>query len=347
MILFAILIVLLSLYRSKVSGLKNFNDEYLSFDSTSAIKGIFILFVFMNHCLHYVWESGFEYVHLYDKLGAASFGLFGQLIVVMFLFYSGYGVNESIKKKGVAYVNSIPKKRIINTLLNFNVAVILFIFLDAFLHIDYSMSEVALSFIAWEDVGNSNWYIFDILLCYAITWLCAKLFAKRSAPYRIGMGGVIVILAIYLLSEYKTNPVWSNTLLCYPLGMAFSQYKSKIEPFVQKYYYVLLSIATIIVAATFLTITDEMIWLYNVKSCVFVFFIVLLTLKIHIKNEALIWCGKNLFPLYIYQRIPMIALFTVLGADFVKEFALLYIALSLFVSVVIAHFYKHINLKIA
>lgn len=347
MILFTILIVLLSLYHCKVSGLKTFNDEYLSIDSTNAIKGIFILFVFMNHCLHYVWESGFEYIYFYDKLGAVSFGLFGQLIVVMFLFYSGYGVNESIKKKGAAYISTIPKKRIVNTLLNFDLAVILFICLDAFLHIDYTMSEIAFSFIAWEDVGNSNWYIFDILLCYAITWFCAKTCANRPVLYRIGMGGVMVMLAIYLLSEYKSNSVWSNTLLCYPLGMVFSQYKSRIEPFVRKYYYVLLSIATIIVAATFLTITGEMICLYNVKSLVFVFFIVLLTLKVHIKNEALIWCGKNLFPLYIYQRIPMIALFTVLGADFVKEFALLYIALSLFVSVVIAHFYKYINLKIA
>ena len=42
----------------------------------------------------------------------------GQLVVVMFLFYSGYGIGESYKKKGVNYVQQMPVHRILTTLLN-------------------------------------------------------------------------------------------------------------------------------------------------------------------------------------------------------------------------------------
>lgn len=48
----------------------------------------------------------------------------GQLIVVMFLFYSGYGVMESVRSKGTAYIKSIPFKRVLSTLVT-----ILFAFL--------------------------------------------------------------------------------------------------------------------------------------------------------------------------------------------------------------------------
>ena len=41
------------------------------------------------------------------------------LMVTMFLFYSGYGVFESIKKKKEKYINTIPKRRFLKTLINF------------------------------------------------------------------------------------------------------------------------------------------------------------------------------------------------------------------------------------
>ena len=36
--------------------------------------------------------------------------------------------------------------------------------------------------------------------------------------------------------------------------------------------------------------------------------IILITMKISINNKIFLWCGKNLFEIYILQRIPMIIL---------------------------------------
>ena len=51
--------------------------------------------------------------------------LWEQTIVTIFLFYSGYGILESIKKNK-NYVNTIPVNRFLKVLINFDLAVILF-----------------------------------------------------------------------------------------------------------------------------------------------------------------------------------------------------------------------------
>ena len=104
-----------------------YRNDYLSFDTTNAIKGIFILLVFIKHATPYNTSSGY----IYDGIGDNYFQIIdryvGQWIVAMFLFYSGYGIMESIKKKGENYISSIPSKRLLTVLLNFDVAVLIYI----------------------------------------------------------------------------------------------------------------------------------------------------------------------------------------------------------------------------
>ena len=90
----------------------------LSRDTANVIKGAFILLVFNSHICDYWGESNIIR------------GFLGQMIVVPFLFYSGYGVMESIKMKGLDYIKSIPCHRILSTLLNFDVAVCVYIVTD-------------------------------------------------------------------------------------------------------------------------------------------------------------------------------------------------------------------------
>lgn len=113
MILFYFLLFLLVIARLRFSR-QGFYADYLSFDTTNAIKGIFIALVFIKHVTPYILNS--EYV--FDDSLLNLFFLYidsqvGQWIVAMFLFYSGYGIMESIRKKGIAYIRSIPRKRIL------------------------------------------------------------------------------------------------------------------------------------------------------------------------------------------------------------------------------------------
>lgn len=146
------------------------NVDYMSKSQCNVVKGVFILIVFFSHFQQYVSEAGGRVFDIY----------LGQLMVAMFLFYSGYGVAASFAKKGVSYVRDFPKRRILTTLLNFDIAVAAFIVLDLIIGRPIGACQALLSFVCWESVGNSNWYIFAIIYCYAVAWLFLGVINSRK-----------------------------------------------------------------------------------------------------------------------------------------------------------------------
>lgn len=344
MICFFLIIFLLCLYQIKFSR-KDFQNDFLGIDQATCIKGIFILFVFFRHILSYIRKSGYDFSFFGDiAFKAIDVGI-GQLMVVMFLFYSGYGIKESFSRKGYSYVKAMPKHRILPTLLNFDIAVICFLLIDLYFDISFSRKELLLSIIGWENLGNSNWYIFDILLCYSLAFLSFYFSKHHLATLSIG-----IILSIILLAYLKPS-WWSNTLLSFAGGVFFSEYKAKIVDFLKKHYWATLSslllIFLCIYETTFIYKQENIFWicLYNIASILFAMLIVLASMKIKISNKPLFWLGKNLFSLYIYQRIPMILFFEI-SPDFVKDNTITYIIICILLTGIIAHFYKYWQVKI-
>lgn len=187
MIIFYILLFILIISKLKYSR-NNFYTDYLSFDTTNAIKGIFIALVFINHAIPYIFNSGYVFDNSFaSKLFLFSKSFIGQWIVAMFLFYSGYGVMESIQKKGHNYISSLPRKRILTTLVNFDIAVALFALVSLFTSNEYTIKDYLLSFTGWESVGNSNWYIFVIMLCYLLTYLSFRNYKGQNIYLYAGL----------------------------------------------------------------------------------------------------------------------------------------------------------------
>lgn len=152
------------------------NDGYLDKGTTAIVNGLFIILVFLSHFAQYAPDYIVNYIGRY----------LGQLIVVMFLFYSGYGCAVQYLKKGEAYLRGFPRKRLLATLLNFDVAVLAFWVTGLLLGKEFPLRQVALSLTGWESLGNDNWYIFVILLCYAIFW---AVFSTVKTKYLSGGGG--------------------------------------------------------------------------------------------------------------------------------------------------------------
>lgn len=51
----------------------------------------------------------------------------------------------------------------------------LLVVLNLILRKEMTVSHALLSLIGWENVGNSNWYIFCIICCYAFTYIAFKI----------------------------------------------------------------------------------------------------------------------------------------------------------------------------
>jgi hypothetical protein len=280
-----------------------YGGGYLSKENTQIIKGIFIIIVFFSHFNGYV-----QYTTIPDKMYQAFFTVIGQMMVTMFLFYSGYGVMESVKKKGEAYVKRIPLHRVLETLLKFDCAILLFIVANTAFGNPMPISRIVLSFVAWDSIGNSNWYIFTILVLYLLSFLAAtiaKCDQRKTVLYMLLF--TIVYIIVMMLVRFESAQFY-NTAICYPLGMAYSIYRNQIETFLlstKKQYLlitVILLVITVVVRFFIRTGTSPLI---IIEAIPFSLVIVFLSMKLPIKSRILQWCGNYLFELYILQRLPM------------------------------------------
>ena len=334
MILFVVLLALLCLYqirfsftgKGKQTAQNQIFTDYNSLEKTTSIKGIFILIVFLNHAASYLQLSD----SFVNTLYFSFIGIIGQAMVAMFLFYSGYGVMLSIDKKGAAYVKSIPSKRAGKVLVNFDIAVLLFLIVQTVLGNTFPLKTILFAFIGWEAVGNSNWYIFDILVLYLLTY-CAFLIAGKRKKLGIALTAGFTALFIVFLYVFKDS-WWYDTVLCYPLGMLYYASKDRIEALLAKhkvnYYLVLLAVAVLFVMAH--KLMDYPVFMIINNLC-FSLLVVLLTMKVSLHNKILHFFGKHLFSVYILQRLPMLV-FAHLGVT--NQY--LFVVLSFAVTVLLA-----------
>lgn len=322
---------------------KHFNDDYLSKDTTNVVKGLFIAFVFMSHIQGYIQQSGYGYDFIGDGLYLKFRAFMGQLVVAMFLFYSGYGIMESYKRKGQAYVNTMPRKRLAGTLLNFDIAVIIFMLLNLALGITMSGRQCVLALTGWDSVGNSNWYIFVILICYLISWIGLSISGKSNLKIGLAVYILLSIIVYIILVLYKQS-WWYDTFLCFTAGITFSHYKQKIEQLTDKHYWALLIICVLLFAISKYLPYNVYGLRANMNATFFALTVVLMTRKITLKSNILCWMGTMLFPLYIYQRIPMTVFYHIDNGGFVLNHTILYIAVCAIITVAIGYLYRFFSI---
>ena len=302
-ILALLLLLSFSTYNSFSANKKELSQNYLAPSVSQSVKGFFVILIFFSHFNSYV-----HYSRAIDISLLSFCNFWGQLIVVPFFLYSGYGVYESIKKKGGEYINVFPKKRILKILFHFNLALVPFLILNSILGIHHDLKTILLSLIAWEDIGNSNWFIFAILSTYLFTYCSFKLNKKHF--YAIIT--TTILTASYIATLYwlkKDEPWWYNTIICYPIGMFYSYFKTSIEKrfLITTRRILFLSIfilagfiACFIYQDVFVTIT------FQIRTFFFVVLLIIWTRLFPFTNSILKWFGGYVFEIYMLQRIPMI-----------------------------------------
>ena len=296
--LYLLMIIVFTLINIKVF-IKDSNNDYLSKENTNCIKGIFVLIIFYSHLATY-----FDVQYSKDFLMYDFRNFLGQLMVTVFLFYSGYGVLESIKLKKNKYVNGLPINRILKTWIKFCIAIVFFRIMGLIINESYGIKQMILSFFAWDSMGNSNWYIFSIIFMYAFTFISFKIFDddyKKAIILHI----IFTIFYVMIMNLYK-GEYWFNTILCYDFGLIYSLNKERINKILfNNFKYIMIFIMTIIVFVFFKKLIINF-WYYELYAIIFVMLVVLLSVKIKLGSPILKWFGNNLFWIYILQRIPMI-----------------------------------------
>ncbi len=292
-------VVLLVLYGVQIAGKGQFFTDYHSPEKSGALKGVFVLFVFASHVYNYLDLSSAE------ELAFRPVQYVGQLMVAPFLFYSGFGVMESIRKKGEGYLRRIPVHRCLRTLVHFDVAVCLFLLVRTVIQKPVTLNQFLLALTGWESIGNSNWFVFAILMLYLITTV-SFLLMKKDFVSAAALTSVLTVAAMVLLSRVKEEH-WYNTMLCYCLGLWFSLLRTRFERVLMagdRQYAAIL----VLVTGAYVLLGKQYYRLpfgYYVYGTVFMLLVVILSMKFSVGNRFLKFLGDHVFEIYILQRIPM------------------------------------------
>lgn len=302
------LLLLVILFRYlNVAREGEFNRDYLSKENTAAVNGIFVLMVLFSHGAQYISLKG-----PYDQAYVALKVYLDQLVVSTFLFYSGYGMMESVKKKGYPYVRSVMTSRFWKLLFQFNVAVVLYLIVGYPMNMRFSPSRILLATIAWTSVGNSNWYIFAIFGLYILFFLSFFVlkYRNRTTTLYVGAAVLTVLSAAFVLWQIRMGrPNYCyNTIILFSGGVWWSLLKKWIDQIVMRNEMVYFGIATVVAGIYCVSYVKR--WNYGVEgytvwATAFIMVLMLITMKVSLNNPVFSWFGNHVFSIYILQRIPM------------------------------------------
>jgi hypothetical protein len=283
-------------------------DAALLPDQTTALKGIFVLLVFASHLepfLKLYASEGFltqGYLFLRARLG--------QLVVVPFLFCSGYGISCAIERKGAPYLRAFPKNRLLKTYVHTALILLLFWGTQALLGQFFPPGQCAAAFLLWGSFGNSNWYLFAVLFLYLFTWISFRLFQNRPRVAICFCFGLTLGYFLVLL-RYK-EAWWYNTVFAYCFGLLYPALRQKLSHLWEKsagWLAFPAGSAGLVLALTFLRfepLADG--FRENLRAIAFILLLNCFLYRVQLGNRMLRWLGSHVFECYLLQRLPMLVL---------------------------------------
>ena len=332
---------------------------YVGKEQANAIKGFFILYLTIGHITGELMGHGLYPDGFWNHVDEFSHSAMNSLVVVMFLFFSGFGVAEGLKRGAgdqvvnMGYVRSMPRRRVLNTLLNFGVVVVIYLLCSPLTGRTIEWSQLPLYFLALKSAGNSSWYIFVILTCYVVTWLSTSL-VHRTRGQVVAMHTLLTAVAAVALYVFKGEReyYWYTTIMAYAFGFAYSQYKAEFEAVISKRWLLSLVFTAVMFVAHYIAVQKSglpRLVTYNLLSMWFALLFVIMGMRFRVGNKAINWCGSHLFPIYMYQGLFYLALLQIGGErhTFVSWSPFLYALATLVLTLIIAKFFHlwEINVK--
>jgi len=157
-------------------------------------------------------------------------------------------------------------------------------------------------------------------VAYAVTFVAFEIFRNKGGYYPAAILVTIGCVAyIFILAHFNLKQgYWFDTIICYACGVWYSLLRDKIEKIINKNLavYAVFFIGTAAGTLYFMLKRGSGFVHTELYMLFFTAFVVIMSMRISFHNKILMWCGKNLFGLYIMQRIPMIILRAIGVADF-------------------------------
>lgn len=190
-LLIIILVVVLSgIYPKQTITTTSFPTEILSRDNTQIIKGLAMIMILTQHICGN-WTN--------------IFTPFGGIGVALFLFFSGFGLNQSYKKNGI---KSFWKKKIIRVICPYA----LFRILCVMVYNNVNLWDFLLDILCYK---SEYWYIDYLIRCYIVFWIAKRFFGRYQFI-------ILTCFAIYTFLFMSSTR--SEQSLSFLIGVLSSEY---------------------------------------------------------------------------------------------------------------------------
>lgn len=292
----------LSVFNLKIKGLDDFFFDYMKIENTSSIKGIFVWLIIFCHKSSYGVKSSYLFRKILFNLG--------QKVVSLFFFYSGFGIYENVKKKGVNYAKTLPNKAII-LFLKFQIILLMYLITNVFiLNKTITLKIYLLSFIFKLSLGNSNWFSFSIIMFYLYAFLS---FGSLNNKNFIG------IILISIICFFHTKLVFNyfypksyyavDTVLCFVVGIYYSFMKINFDKVIMKNDSSYFFFASITIFMFYKSFNSISLITMSINNALFAIIIIFISMKIKFNNEFLKFLNFHSYSIYLLQRLVMLLVF--------------------------------------
>ncbi len=305
---FSILIVLLLLivYKIKIFNpiISDINEDYLSINTSNALKGIFSLIVIIHHLSQRISIDTEIFVRL---------KFIGYLAVALFFFLSGYGLQKQYITK-----EDYNKKFLLKRLPSILFPYILFTFIYwLYYHImgtTFSFGDIFTSIYHGNPIVDNSWYIISIMIFYIFYYILMVIFKRKYLLMIIGsilLNYLYIRLCIYLdFGQY-----WYCCNHLFTLGLIIATYEKQIISIIKRIYIIILPVMCILFHIVFSKLSffiihwwepitkNYKLFLLMSSSLLFVIIIFLLLLKLKVGNKITEFLGKMSLELYLIQGL--------------------------------------------
>ena len=268
----------------------------MELDNTSSIKGIFVWLIIFRHKSEYGIKKYYIYKYISNNLG--------QKIVSMFLFYSSFGIYESLKKKGINYAKTLPIKSII-IFIKSQIILLMFLLANIFvLKKRISLKSYLLCMIFKVSIGNSYWFSFTIIILYIYSYLSFR-FVKNPFIFGIVFINFICLVHIILVYNYYYPKMIMavDNVLCFVFGFYYSFFRKYLEQKIMKndvFYYSTISV-TILIYYKILYVKGLLF--ISITNTLFALLVVFISMKVQFNNDLLKFFNSHSFSIYLLQRL--------------------------------------------
>ena len=283
--IFLLIILLISIFYSLGFEHKCDNNTLFSRDDGIALRGLAAIFVLISHIYVYGDFQNIEANGFFFRIIGIALTQLGGLGVLLFLFLSGYGIQEGYRTRevGLKFVLNRIKKVYIPYLC---IKVIFYI-----ITIIWGIGSV---------LYPEDWFILIISIEYFLYFIARKLTQKNV--FLVMLISNILLASFFIVMKFPAK--YYNSVWLFVVGVAFSCYQQTIVSALNRHSAIstAASMLIFILCGVSFTMNKGELWSEFLKPVSGIALILLLCCMLRyfrINSPILLWCGKNSLELYI------------------------------------------------